>query len=396
MKFTSIATILTLISVIQAQNVTSSSSSSAEPAAPSAAAGASTSTTSTTSTPGQLSSGYPAHGTKPVAKPEWLDLIKSTNITNAPVLKANGNNGPSTSGTDDFCDWSKSGCMGDSIGDCPKGMWGLTYDDGPSQYSPILYDFLKTTNQKATLFMIGANVIQHPDTVMRAYEEGHEIAIHTWTHNYMTTLTNEEIVAELKWTELAIKEITGVSPRLFRPPYGDIDNRVRDIGNALGFTSVIWDHDTNDWMLGENAPGFKVEWIDGNFTEWVAEAATASSGGLSLEHDIQKVTVDAAIRNLPQLQKAYKVVTVGQCAGVPSYKESDVIPAINSTAVSSSAIPAATSSVTVAPAAPSATQSQVSAVNNAHASAAMHSRSSVSCSTLVSAAAVFMFTLYLL
>ncbi|GAN09843.1 glycoside hydrolase/deacetylase [Mucor ambiguus] len=394
MKFASIATVLTLISVIQAQNVTSSSAS--KPATSSAVAGNGTST-STSSTPGQLSSGYPTDGAKPVPKPEWLDLIKSANITNAPVLKSNGDNGPSTSGTDNYCDWAKSGCMGTSIGDCPKGMWGLTYDDGPSEFSPILYDFLKTTNQKATLFMIGANAIKYPATVKRAYDEGHEIAIHTWTHSYMTTLTNEQIVAELKWTELAIKEITGVSPRLFRPPYGDIDNRVRDIGTALGFTSVIWDHDTNDWMLGENAPGFKSEWIDGNFTEWIAEAATATTGGLSLEHDIQKVTVDAAIRNLPALQKAYKVVTVGQCAGVPSYKEGNATLPINSTAISSSAIPSATSSVPVTPAAPAITQARASTVNNASTSAAMHSTSTFSSSAmLVSSAAVFMFTLYLI
>ncbi|CAO3624782.1 unnamed protein product [Mucor fragilis] len=394
MKFTSIATVLTLISVIQAQNVTSSSAS--EPATSSAVAGNSTST-STSSTPGQLSSGYPTDGGKPVPKPEWLDLIKNANITNAPVLKSNGDDGPSTSGTDNYCDWAKSGCMGTSIGDCPKGMWGLTYDDGPSEFSPILYDFLKTTNQKATLFMIGANAIKYPATVKRAYDEGHEIAIHTWTHSYMTTLTNEQIVAELKWTELAIKEITGVSPRLFRPPYGDIDNRVRDIGTALGFTSVIWDHDTNDWMLGENAPGFKSEWIDGNFTEWIAEADTATTGGLSLEHDIQKVTVDAAIRNLPALQKAYKVVTVGQCAGIPSYKEANATLPINSTAISSSALPSATSSVPVTPAAPAITQASASTVNNASTSAAMHSTSTFSSSAmLISSAAVFMFTLYLI
>ncbi|CAO3632361.1 unnamed protein product [Mucor hiemalis] len=222
---TSIATILSLISVIQAQ------------------------TTSNSTTSGQSTEAYPAGGAKPVPKPEWLELIKNANITNAPVLKSNGANGPSTSGADNYCDWAKSGCMGSSIGDCPKGQWGLTFDDGPSDVSPILYDFLKTTNQKATLFMIGANVIKYPATVKRAYDEGHELAIHTWTHSYMTTLSNEQIVAELKWTELAIKEITGASPRLFRPPYGDIDNRVRDIGTALGFTSVIWDHDTNDWMV---------------------------------------------------------------------------------------------------------------------------------------------------
>lgn len=90
MKFASIATVLTLISVIQAQNVTSSSAS--KPATSSAMAGNST-TTSTSSTPGQLSSGYPSDGAKPVPKPEWLDLIKNANITNAPVLKSNGDNG---------------------------------------------------------------------------------------------------------------------------------------------------------------------------------------------------------------------------------------------------------------------------------------------------------------
>ncbi|KAG2208106.1 hypothetical protein INT47_010468 [Mucor saturninus] len=345
----SIATAFTLISVIQAQNST-------------------TVATTTTST-------YPADGAKPVPKPEWMELIKNANITNAPILKSNGDDGPSTSGTDNYCDWAKSGCMGSSIGDCPKGQWGLTYDDGPSDVSPTLYDFLKTTNQKATLFMIGSNVRKYPATVKRAFDEGHEIAIHTWTHSYMTTLTNEQIVAELKWTELAIKEITGVSPRLFRPPYGDIDDRVRDIGTALGFTSVIWDHDTNDWMLAEKVPGFKSEWIDGNFTEWAGEANTSSTGGLSLEHDIMLVTVQAAIKNLPILQAAYKVVTVGQCAGVPSYKETNVTLPVNASAVSSSILPAATSSsaAAVIPAAAPTTapSSAVAAISDANAGTAL-------------------------
>lgn len=76
MKFLSIAAVLSLISVIQAQNATSAANS-----------------TTTASTPGQLSSDYPASGAKPVPKPEWMELIKNANITNAPVLKSNGNDG---------------------------------------------------------------------------------------------------------------------------------------------------------------------------------------------------------------------------------------------------------------------------------------------------------------
>jgi hypothetical protein len=54
--------------------------------------------------------------------------------------------------------------------------------------------------------------------------------------------------------------------------------------------------------LAEHAPGFKQEYIDGNFSQWIAEASTSQTGGLSLEHDIQKATIDIAIKNLPALQ----------------------------------------------------------------------------------------------
>lgn len=182
---------------------------------------------------------YPPSGKVPTPKPEWLELIKGANITNAPVLKSNGDNGPSTSGEDKYCDWAKSGCTGSSIYDCPKGQWGLTFDDGPSTFSPILYDFLKTTNQKATLFMIGANAAQFPDLVKRAYQEGHEIAIHTWSHPYLTTLTNEQVVAELKWTEQVIKDIIGVSPRLFRPVREAICRCIRNSNSFFFFISLM-------------------------------------------------------------------------------------------------------------------------------------------------------------
>jgi peptidoglycan/xylan/chitin deacetylase (PgdA/CDA1 family) len=137
----------------------------------------------------------------------------------------------------------------------------------------------------------------------------------------MTTLTNEQIVAELKWNELAIKEVTGVSPRYFRPPYGDIDNRVREVAAALGFVPVIWNHDTNDWAFASNSKGFQAHWIDGNATEWAKKAKSAAVGGVSLEHDLYQTTVDAAIRVLPILQKEYEIVPVGACNHGQVYKE---------------------------------------------------------------------------
>lgn len=76
---------------------------------------------------------------------------------------------------------------------------------------------MKSVNQKSTLFLIGGQVTSFPDLTERAFNEGHELAIHTWTHSYLTTLSTEQIVAELMWTASAIQEVTKKTPRFFRP-----------------------------------------------------------------------------------------------------------------------------------------------------------------------------------
>jgi peptidoglycan/xylan/chitin deacetylase (PgdA/CDA1 family) len=87
--------------------------------------------------------------------------------------------GPKQTGNaDPYCDWTWTGCTRpDDIVACPKGQWGITYDDGPTSFSPKLYDFLDKTNQKSTLFMIGGQVVAFPDLVTRAYKSGHELAM---------------------------------------------------------------------------------------------------------------------------------------------------------------------------------------------------------------------------
>lgn len=119
---------------------------------------------------------------------------------------------------DPYCVWTFTGCIGpDDLSTCPQGNWAMTYDDGPSAFSPKLYDYLDKVNQKVTFFMVGGQVLQYPELAQRAYKAGHEIAMHTWSHSYMTTLTDEQLVAELKWNEQVIKEAIGVSPKYFRP-----------------------------------------------------------------------------------------------------------------------------------------------------------------------------------
>ncbi|KAG0307365.1 chitin deacetylase [Dissophora globulifera] len=210
---------------------------------------------------------------------------------------------------------------------CPLGVWGLTYDDGPTEFSTKLYDFLDTTNQKATLFYIGTNVVQNWQAARRACGAGHQIAVHTWSHNPSTSLTNEQFVAEVKYTEMAIKELCGFTPTYFRPPYGDIDNRIRGLLWAMGYTSVIWDYDTNDWQMDPASTQTAVTptSIGTLFDGWIAASKNDTAGHITLEHELYQSTVDVAIANLPKIQATWKTMPVSACMGdAHPYRETNI------------------------------------------------------------------------
>src|SRR6266540_4162629 len=105
---------------------------------------------------------------------------------------------------------------------------------------------------------------------------GHQIGSHTWSHTPLTTQTTEQIIAEVKWTEQAIKQAVNLTPRWFRPPQGDFDDRVRGILTQLGYKVALWVLDTFDWHSNSD-PTYNLDWIPGNFSVWVKN--TTSSVG---------------------------------------------------------------------------------------------------------------------
>jgi peptidoglycan/xylan/chitin deacetylase (PgdA/CDA1 family) len=102
---------------------------------------------------------------------------------------------------------------------------------------------LKDKSIKATFYVTGAKSISNPDIIKAEFDAGHGIAIHTWTHHPLTSLTNEQVIAELLYTEAFIYKTIGKAPRQYRPPYGDVDDRTRAIASALGFTAALWSHE---------------------------------------------------------------------------------------------------------------------------------------------------------
>ncbi|CAJ0760150.1 7085_t:CDS:1, partial [Entrophospora sp. SA101] len=114
-----------------------------------------------------------------------------------------------------------------------------------------------------------------------------------------------------------------------RPPYGDIDNRVRGVLALLGYKVVIWDHDTDDWK--STYAGFVPDSITTDFTEW-AKNTTATTGHISLEHDLYPIAAKMAIPSLDIVLGAnFQVEQVAKCVSESPYREFIGFPGDNST-----------------------------------------------------------------
>jgi peptidoglycan/xylan/chitin deacetylase (PgdA/CDA1 family) len=189
----------------------------------------------------------------------------------------------------------------------------MTFDDGPSSATtPRLLDILKQRNIKATFFLIGQNAAANPDIVRRILADGHEIGNHSWTHPQLSKLSDDRVTAEISKTQDAIKEASGFTPTLLRPPYGAITARQREwIESQFGLSIILWSVDPLDWKR----PGASV------ITQRIL--GEVHPGSIILSHDIHKQTVDAMPATLDGLiAKGYKFVTVSQLIAMNKPKPS--------------------------------------------------------------------------
>jgi peptidoglycan/xylan/chitin deacetylase (PgdA/CDA1 family) len=124
----------------------------------------------------------------------------------------------------------------------------LTFDDGPSGYTPAVLDALRAYGAKATFFVLGAQVSANPGLAQRIANEGHDVENHSWSHPALTGLSNDGIAGQLGATTDIIGQVTGQSARCMRPPYGATDGRVASIAANQGLTQILWNVDPSDFQ----------------------------------------------------------------------------------------------------------------------------------------------------
>ncbi|XJO74843.1 hypothetical protein BDV3_005603 [Batrachochytrium dendrobatidis] len=284
--------------------------------------------------------------------------------------KAVGSGLPAASGKD-FYDWA------DDVIACPgPKQWGLTYDDGPSPETPKVLDALKSHSIKATFFTVGAQAQAYPDLLKRAHQEGHQIALHTWSHKSLPEISLDNAIAEVVYNAMIVKDTIGVTPKFIRVPYGKINAPIRKMLHNLGLTIVAWNLDTKDWR--DTAP------IVGLIKE---RADTGTSGVVSLQHDINPQVIEHIPKSIEAIvngKAGYKAMPVSTCLGQEAYDEGfwtrlGAAPPSGSAASSPAEAPAsapATSAATVtsaAPASDSAATKAATATAQASGTATAHS-----------------------
>jgi polysaccharide deacetylase family sporulation protein PdaB len=171
--------------------------------------------------------------------------------------------------------------------------WGA---DDTEQLIGILKDY----KVKATFFVVGAWVDKYPHAVEMLHNGGHSIQNHSNTHANMTQLTNAKMAEELSICNEKIASITGKTPLLFRPPYGDYNNNVIDVTYAQKLYPIQWDVDSRDWF--ENATPQTI--IDNVVSK-------VKSGSIILMHNDAEYTPAALPTILKTLQdKGYEFVLI--------------------------------------------------------------------------------------
>ncbi|KUJ20398.1 carbohydrate esterase family 4 protein [Mollisia scopiformis] len=212
------------------------------------------------------------------------------------------------------------------IYDCANaGDMALTFDDGPFIYTSHILDLLDQYNASATFFITGNNngkgeidntSLPWSALIQRMYNEGHQVASHTWSHPDLCNITSDQRKNEMYKNEMALRNILGVIPTYMRPPYSSCTAECgceADL-KELGYHITYFDLDTQDYLNDSPTLIVNSETI---FDNAIANSSSTTDDFLVIAHDIHNQTSQVLVEYMLKglTTAGYKPVTVGTCLG---------------------------------------------------------------------------------
>lgn len=115
-----------------------------------------------------------------------------------------------------------------------------------------LLELLEEKQVHAVFFVTGIWAQQYPEEIKAIAQAGHELGNHSESHQDMRALDKAACKEELLAVHERVKELTGKEMTLFRPPYGNYDEKLLATAQECGYTTVLWSIDAQDWKGGNS------------------------------------------------------------------------------------------------------------------------------------------------
>lgn len=225
--------------------------------------------------------------------------------------------------------------------ECRAGVWALTFDDGPSPETERLLGYLDAAAIKVTFFIQGdklSNASWAAQTKI-AFEKGHQIASHTFSHPDLNTLTVAQIQQEMDTNAKLLKDLIGVTPHYMRPPFGNCDAQCADVMKQNQYVPVEWNVDSNDWKYDQLPDQRPLVLTNMQQNELLSQPVVNTSGYISLQHDTEFFSVDYVPEIIAKIkEQGFTFSTVQECIDNPPYPKyrEIVTPSSNTTTTASS------------------------------------------------------------
>ncbi|TEY46203.1 hypothetical protein BOTCAL_0320g00140 [Botryotinia calthae] len=215
----------------------------------------------------------------------------------------------------------------DGIYDCATpGDMALTFDDGPYIYTSHILDLLAQYNASATFFITGNNngkghidntSLEWPALIKRMYDNGHQVASHTWSHPDLCNITSAQRKNEMWKNEMALRNVIGVIPTYMRPPYSSCTAECGCEADMqeLGYHVTYFSLDTQDYLNDSPTLIHNAQTI---FSNTLNASNPRTDHPLVISHDIHNQTSQVLVEYMLKtaVAKGYRPVTVGTCLGV--------------------------------------------------------------------------------
>jgi len=200
-------------------------------------------------------------------------------------------------------------CAASSVhwwGDRTSRRIALTFDDGPHPtWTPALLEVLAAEDIRATFFVKGVAVMANPRVHQHSVGH-HEIGNHTWDHPDLARLDHDAVVSQIRLCSEAVQDVLGVTPRVFRPPYGHLGGSAVLAAGEARLPMVLWSAQARESLFLQHPDGVVADLVD-----------QVSGGSIILAHDAGKpsrlIALDRMRTIVRQLKDAgHEFVTVSE------------------------------------------------------------------------------------